>query len=628
MCGINGVLIKEKDLIESLRQKITKMNNLIIHRGPDDDGIFLENNDKYSIGMGMRRLSIIDLEYGKQPIFNDDKSITIVFNGEIYNYKILKRVLEKEGVIFKTSSDTEVVLRLFERHGVSSFGMLDGMFALSIYDKKSNKLFIARDFFGEKPLYYTCKNNHFYWASELKSIVKVLPITPILSKKSLSLYFQLTYIPAPFTIYENIFKLEANHYLEFGCETFELKINKVEQQPIVDYGKISFSEAKKITHDLVQKSVESRAISDVPIGAFLSGGVDSSIVSHCLSQHSSLPIDTFSIGFSKKSFDETDKSRLVAKLLGSNHHEFMVPESDLQNDIDFVLLNFDEPFADSSALPTYMVSKLTQKSVKVALTGDGGDEVFGGYNKYYMGKLNYRYTKLIPEKLHFILNSFTNKIAVYKDDQRGLRFKLNRLINAIDYEHNFYFNIISLGFQKYQLSKLIKTGFLCEDIIEYYKTQNISSLKDFRDIDKRISLEGDMLVKVDRSSMLTSIECRSPFLNKGLWDFTNQLPDDFLIKGWNKKYLLKESFKHYFPENFLDKTKKGFQIPIGDWLRGLLKKELLSYIEYEFLKKQNIFKIEYVRSLVQNHIEGKVDNTFRVWTFYCFQKWYSKNFFI
>ena len=184
-----------------------------------------------------------------------------------------------------------------------------------------------------------------------------------------------------------------------------------------------------------------------------------------------------------------------------------------------------------------------------------------------------------------------------------------------------------MGFQKYQLSKLIKTDFLCEDIIEYYKTQNISTLKDFRDIDKRISLEGDMLVKVDRASMLTSIECRSPFLNKGLWTFTNQLPDDFLIKGWNKKYLLKESFKHYFPENFLYKTKKGFQIPIGDWLRGLLKKELLSYIEYEFLKKQNIFKIEYVRSLVQNHTEGKVDNTFRVWTFYCFQKWYSKNFF-
>ena len=331
------------------------------------------------------------------------------------------------------------------------------------------------------------------------------------------------------------------------------------------------------------------------------------------------------MGFEKKSFDETDKSRLVSKLIGSKHHEFIVSTKSLEEEIDNVILNYDEPFADSSALPTYLVSKLTSKHVKVALTGDGGDEVFGGYNKYYMGELNSIYTRFLPKSVHSQILKSIKLITYSKEDKRGKRYKIRRLLESINYDGNFYKNIISLAFQGNELNDLLfdnNTNFLQT----YFDNKNIKSLSDFRNLDKNISLEGDMLVKVDRASMLNSIECRSPFLNKKLWNFTNTLPDDFLMKGWNKKYILKQAFNEYFPSQFLEKSKKGFTIPVGDWLRTILKNELLMYIELSFLKKQNIFNCEYIIPIVINHIESKYDNTFRVWTFYCFQKWYYKNF--
>lgn len=627
MCGINGIYYKNTLDKDRLRSDMQKMNDLVIHRGPDDEGVFINETAAYGISMGMRRLSIIDLHSGQQPIYSEDRSKVIVFNGEIYNYRILKENLQKQGVVFNTTSDTEVILKLYEKYCTSSFGMLDGMFAFSIYDKSKDSLFIARDFFGEKPLYYHCTSSSFYWASELKSITNVLPRTPQLSKTAIGLYFQLTYIPAPYTIFENINKLEPNHFIVMNCLDNTIEIQPIEQpKNPSSYNDISFSEAKLKTRKFVQKSVISRSIADVPIGTFLSGGVDSSIVSICLAQQSSKPIDTFSLGFDKKAFDETDKSKTVAKLIGSNHHEFIVSLNDVKDDIDAVILNFDEPFADSSALPTYLVSKLTKQYVKVGLTGDGGDEVFGGYNKYYMGKLNRRYTKLIPKDAHCIFTSVIGKVLKTKDDNRGIRFKLNRLMKAINYDNDFYFRILSLGFQEEEIAFLLTDDHFLKGTLDYYKNAKTNSLNDFRNIDRRISLEGDLLVKVDRTSMLNSLECRAPFLNKELWNFTSQLPENFLIKGWNKKYILKEAFKEYFPEKFLDKSKKGFGVPIGDWLRAELKHELLSYINPHLLEKQRIFNKDFITKLVMNHINGIVDNTFRVWTFFCFQKWYVKQF--
>lgn len=628
MCGINGIIAKTNRTKNEISASLNNMNDLIIHRGPDDDGIFAEENDNYAIGLGMRRLSIIDLSSGKQPIFSDDKQIVIVFNGEIYNYKILKEKLEAEGVNFNTTSDTEVILKAYENYGVESFQWLDGMYGFSIYDKKIKKLFIARDFFGEKPLYYINTEKEFVWASELKSIIKTLDFTPKISKKGLNLYFRLTYIPAPHTIFEGIQKLEANHYIEYDVAHHTTSIHKINKEIIPKVIDISFDEAKAKTKTLVTESVESRSIADVGLGTFLSGGVDSSIVSLVLSQIKDEKIDTFSIGFHDSS-DESGKAKTVANLINSNHHEFKIGENDLKDNIHDILMNFDEPFSDTAALPTYFVSNKTRDFVKVALTGDGGDEIFGGYNKYYVGKMNTKYTSLVPKPLHKLLLKSSAYVLATKNDNRGKRFKIKKMLKAIDYEGDYYWDIISLANTERELSEILDSNYYEPDLFSEYKeildNKKIETLTDFRHVDKILSLEGGMLAKVDRTSMQNSLECRAPFLNKALWDFTNTLPEDYLMKGWNKKHILKEAFKDQFPSQFLEISKQGFGSPVGNWLKSSLKKELERYIDESFLKEQGIFNIEFITDLVQNHLNSKRDNTFRVWSYYCFQKWYTFN---
>jgi asparagine synthase (glutamine-hydrolysing) len=630
MCGINGIITNKTTDDGQLRSELAEMNQLIFHRGPDEDGFYISINDSSSVGMAMRRLSIIDLNTGKQPMYTDNGEIGIVFNGEIYNYRALKKQLENSGVKFNTTSDTEVILKLYEQKGTSSFKYLDGMFAFSIHDKIKNKVFIARDFFGEKPLYYTKTKNNFVFGSELKSIINYLPHKPNISRKGLNLFFRLTYIPEPYCIYEDVYKLPCNHFIDLDLKTDSFTIHEIEKQQVAEKQDIPFETAKKEIYNKVLESVESRSVADVGIGTFLSGGVDSSIVSYCLSEISNEKIETFSIGFDNKGFDETDKSRVVAKLINSNHHEFVVKENDFKDNIDRILLNFDEPFADSSALPTHLVSKHASDYVKVALTGDGGDEVFGGYNKYYMGKLNNKYTSLIPKGLHKHILNLSSGILIDKDDKRGKRFKLNRLLKAINYHGDQYWNIISLAFTDEEKEQLIKNNCLIKDTFTELKTRhnenNPKNLTDFRMVDKNVSLEGDMLVKVDRTSMLNSLECRAPFLNKEIWNYTNSLPEKYLMKGWNKKYILKESFADKFSPGFLDKSKMGFGVPVGDWLRSNLRSELESYIESKFLESQDIFNLDYITKLVENHISGKEDNSLRVWSYYAFQKWYLNTY--
>ncbi len=630
MCGINGFISYNGDKKSNdLLRKIHKMNQLIFHRGPDEDGFFTRLNDSYSIHMAMRRLSIIDLNSGKQPIFSDDKSIVIVFNGEIYNYRELKSKLLNEGFTFSTTSDTEVILKLYEKYGIESFKELDGMFAFSIYDKNKGKLYIARDFFGEKPLYYLKDENQLIWASELKSIVKILDQKPNISKKGLNLFFRLTYIPAPYTIYDGIKKLEANHFIEYDIVNKDFSIKKINQENDYTKNDISITNATKKVKDLVYDSVLSRSISDVPLGTFLSGGVDSSVVSLCLSQGVNSKIDTFSIGFKNKGYDESDKSRLVANLINSNHHEFIIDENDLKDNVHDIILNFDEPFADSSALPSFLVSQKTRSNVKVALTGDGGDEVFGGYNKHYIGKINSVYTAYIPRIVHNTLLKASEPLLKTNRDNRGKRYKMKRLLNSIDYNGAFYWDIISLANTSNEVSEILKSDWLIQNVFQEYQTlldlEKPKTLNDFREIDRHISLEGDLLVKVDRTSMLNSLECRAPFLNKKLWDFTKTLPESYLIKGWDKKHILKEAFKDQFPDKFLDKSKSGFGVPVGDWLKTILKNELENFIEEKNIEEQGIFKKEVIQ-LVKNHLMGRKDNTFKVWSFYCFQKWYYNTY--
>ncbi len=633
MCGING-FVSNTSIDKSLAlKKLEIMNNKILHRGPDQDGFFCDNHMDNTIAFAMRRLSIIDLSTGKQPIYSEDKHKVIVFNGEIYNYRELKKTLTNEGIVFNTNSDTEVILKLYEKYGVDSFKMLDGMFAFSILDKTINKVFITRDFFGEKPLYYKNDKNGLQWCSELKSLIGVLEYKPKISVNGLNLYLQLTYIPAPFTIYEGICKLEANHFIMYDLENHDFSIEKIQRfDENVKYSErdLSFEEAKREVRKLVEESVASRSVADVPIGTFLSGGVDSSIVSLVLAKALNQKINTFSIGFEKKSFDETDKSRTVANLIQSNHHEFIIGEKDFSNDFDLILNNFDEPFADSSALPSYFVAHKTKKHVTVALTGDGGDEVFGGYNKYLIGKLNNKYTSIIPEYLHKKSLHLINNLLAQKQDTRGLKFQIKKTLNSIDYNGDFFYNIIKLGFNDNQLKHAIQPQYQISDSLSYYKNiiQSPKNLNDFREVDRLISLEGDMLVKVDRTSMLTSLESRAPFLNRKLWNFTSSLPEQYLIKGNDKKRLLKKAFENEFPANFLEKSKQGFGIPVGDWLKTSLKKDLLSYSDKEFVSKQGIFEYAFVNKIINDHLNNVEDNTFVIWTYFCFQKWFVNNMLV
>ena len=630
MCGINGIITTSQHTKASLQSKIVLMNDKIVHRGPDDDGTFLEISNSVNIAMGMRRLAIIDLNSGKQPIYSSDQQHVIVFNGEIYNYRELRNELSALGAQFNTHSDTEVILMGYKFWGVEAFKKLDGMFAFSIYDRTKNKVFIARDFFGEKPLYYMPTADGLVWASELKSVVSTLNSKPPINKIGLNLFFRLTYIPSPYTIYEGIHKLLPNSFLEYDLEHQNYELHQIQEDKRPEKTKVSLEEAKNEVKELVEKSVESRAVSDVPIGTFLSGGVDSSIVSLCLSQVSSNKINTFSIGFDNKAYDETEKSKLVAKQINSDHHEFILTEKDLENNINAILLNFDEPFADSSALPSYLVAHQTSKYLKVALTGDGGDEVFGGYNKYYMGTINKRYTKNVPEFLHKSIVGLALPLLTSKSDKRGMRFKLKKMLQSIDYKKGFYWDIISLGFPGTTLRNYLLPDFWENTPFTFYEEEtgisNPETLTDYRYIDKVMSLEGDMLVKVDRTSMLTSLESRAPFLNKSLWQYSSTLPEEYLINKWDKKYILKEAFREQFPEKFFDSPKVGFGVPIGDWLRSSLKDDLLQYIDKVFLERQQIFDVRSITNLIHTHLNGK-DHTFMVWSFYCFQKWYSKNIY-
>ena len=415
MCGINGyVQYSSKLNNHQIYHLIKKMNNNIIHRGPDDEGIFTQDN----IGLGMRRLSIIDLSTGKQPIFNEDKSLVIIFNGEIYNYKALKKEMLAKGHIFSTTSDTEVVIHCFEEYGIESFNKLKGMFAFAIYDLVQNKVIVARDRVGEKPLYYYKNPEIFLFGSELKSLMSSGMIKKNISKKALNEYLQLTYIPAPLTIFEDIYKLMPGYYMEADSDG-----NIKNEQ----YWDVKYTEEKLIgDYDLCKKklrstlfnAVEECMVSDVPIGAFLSGGIDSTIIVGIMSKISSRLIDTFTIGFKEKQYDESGRALAASKLHKTNHHIYYLEYGNVLSELDKLLNNIDEPFADSSLIPTYMVSNYANQHVKTVLTGDAGDELFGGYSKYLIGYYSDKYKK-IPKWLRSsviekVLDTLPDKTAIMR----------------------------------------------------------------------------------------------------------------------------------------------------------------------------------------------------------------------
>jgi len=509
--------------------------------------------------------------------------------------------------------------------GTDSFKKLNGMFAFSILDWLKNKIIISRDYFGEKII----------WASEMKSIVSNFPELKKISDTALNMFLSLTYIPAPQTIYDQIYKLEPGHFLEIDLHNFSIKKNKFWEIDLdTPVNLTNYDKAKQELKKTLYNSVEKRMISDVPLGVFLSGGVDSTIVAAIMSDISPIPIKTFSVGYSNPRYDESQRARLVANHIKSDHHEYTLDYDEILHELDKIILNYDEPFADSSSLLTYFISKKTVNQVKVALTGDGGDEIFGGYNKYLIHSYGKLYHRMVPNGLNkMILKTFANSRLGNRDTKSPLT-KIRKMLKSVgDITEINHLNILSLGFSNIERSRLLNPSFF-QDIFPKLlngpfrskaKT-NKSNLKIARFLDMHISLEGDMLVKVDRASMLNSLECRAPFLDHNLAELSYRMLDKFLIKGMNKKRILKDTFEDMLPKDFFRSPKFGFEVPVSDWLRKELKEEIYDVLSKENLNKHNFFRYDYVEKLLEQHINQNHDQSVKLWTLFCFQKWYNYNF--
>ena len=621
MCGINGFIdFKNRYGSDERRNIVHCMNECIIRRGPDDEGIY--DGDWFSFGM--RRLSIIDLETGSQPIYNSDKSIAIVFNGEIYNYKDLKKRLEDRGASFYTNTDTEVIVKLYEAYGIKSFEKLDGMFAFSLYDKREEVIYLVRDKLGEKPLYYANNCDTFLYASELKSIEKTNLIKTDIDKTALDYYFRYTYIPAPLTIYEGVKKLLPGHYMRIEKKRNVDMFQYWDIRSIDKWRNISYEDAKRELRRRLNKSVKRRMNCDVPYGAFLSGGIDSSIVTALMVRNSSKPIDTYTIGFKEKEYDESANAARMAKHLGTNHHEHIISYNDAINVIDDIISNMDEPFADSSAIPEYLVSHFASQEVKVVLTGDGGDEMFLGYDKYLIGYYSDYYMKL-PQ---LVRRRVIEPAIKFMPDKTVLSRKVNKVIKSA-YQDSFSRRnqVMELGFKQGEIDRLISPDYKVADdeidiVKNYYNNAPLTSdLSRTQYTDIKYVLEGDMLAKVDRMAMLNSLETRAPLISSSIIEFAYNLPVEYKLDNRNKKKILKEAFHDVFPKGYDKLPKSGFGIPLDRWFRDEMRDDLEKTLNNDRIKKQGIFNADYIETILSEHMSGKVNRKFELWALYVFEKW-------
>lgn len=626
MCGINGFIQNNNHLDNSqLETLIDTMNNQIVHRGPDENGKYITDN----FALGMTRLSIIDLKSGSQPIFNKDRTKLIVLNGEIYNYKELRKILLSKGYVFTTDSDTEVILHAYEEFGAACLDHLLGMFSFAIYDLTNKFLFIARDRAGEKPLYYHRSDNYFIFASELKSILSTKLVPKIIDTKALVQYLRLTYIPAPLTILEDVFKLPQAHYLTID------RFNKLE---IKKYWDVSFDQ-KNIIKDYntckiqlkktLYEAVERCMVSDVPIGAFLSGGKDSTTIVGLMSSISSTPINTFTIGYKDKRYDESNLANITAKRFKTNHHAYVLDYDTVLGEIDAIVKNIDEPFADSSAIPTYFVSKYASEYVKVALTGDAGDELFGGYNKYLIGY----YSKRLNLVSSILGKNTLKKIIDFFPEKTLLQNKIRKVVDfAGENKFEQRLSLMCLGFNSVRLNDLLAKNYpdhSLDFIHEYYNHEMkvTDELAQTLYTDFHVILEGDMLAKVDRMSMLNSLETRVPLLDKNIIELAARIPSEFKVHKKNLKIIFRDTFSDIIPKELLTSQKKGFEVPIDDWFRGPLKLKLLKALNKDFVIQQGIFDYNFIQQIINEHMTGTRNRKSELWTLYVFQEWY-KNYFL
>ena len=618
MCGIAGFV--EQQGAEGVRDRaglLDRMCRVITHRGPDDQGVMIQGN----VALGMRRLSIIDLAGGHQPISNEDGRVSVVFNGEIYNYRELARELEARGHRFQTHSDTETIVHAYEEYGAACVEHFRGMFAFALWDDRARTLFIARDRAGKKPLYYTLTpGGTLVFGSELKSLLEHPEVRREVNPEALDLYFSFGYVPDPLSIFRDIHKLPPGHHLSFTDgrlsiqEYLDFRYEPVEARREEDY----LEELRA----LLDEAVRVRLIADVPLGAFLSGGIDSSAVVGLMSRHMDQPVKTFSIGFNEDSFNELKYARMAAKHFGTNHHEFIVTP-DICEVVDELVWHLDEPFFDPSSIPTYMVSKLARDYVTVVLSGDGGDELFAGYTRYVVDRKRSGFARL-PRLV-----------------RRGLMQQLGRHLPHSAPGRNFIHNVAYDPLDRYVedisiFTRLNKRSLYTADFRSQLREGapaarylSYAARIDTGDpvdpllyLDSKTYLPGVILTKVDRMSMAASLEARAPLLDHQLIEFVTRIPGSLKMKGLETKHIFKRAVHDLVPTEILNRPKQGFGMPIQQWINEQLRERVHSTLTEARTVQRGYVEARYVRLLLDEHERGRRDHSTELWALFMLELWH------
>jgi len=622
MCGICGIVGPEP--VE--RAALAEMTQALRHRGPDDEGFYVgEHSDGTAVGLGFRRLSIIDLDTGNQPISNEDGSVRLVFNGEIYNFRELRHGLERRGHHFATNTDTEVIVHLYEDHGPRCVERLNGMFAFALWDEGQRELVLARDRFGKKPLYYAEVGGSLLFGSELKALLRHPRCPDELDFEALSRYLALEYVPTPHSIFRGVKKLPGGHLLRWqgGTSTMER------------YWDLSFEPSSERTSDAeyieefreqLRQAVRRRLVSDVPLGAFLSGGVDSSsVVAMMVEAVPPAMVKTFSIGFGEKSFDESEHARRVAAHFGTDHHEDVFTPGAMIELLPRVADFLDEPFADASILPTYLLSRFTRETVTVALGGDGSDELLSGYPTFPADRIARLYR--VPRSVHErVVLPLTDRLPV-STANFSADFKLKRFLRGArapeDVRHPTWLGSFTPGEQSSLLTRDPPDSF-AEQREAFANAPTDDARERLIYLYAKTYLQDDILVKVDRASMACSLEVRAPFLDTELVQFLGRVPSRLKLRRLETKHLLKRAMRDVLPPGIAGRAKKGFGIPVAEWLKSELRDELQEELSPDRLGRQGIFEPVEVQRLLSEHFAGRRDHRKPLWTLFVFQLWHRR----
>jgi len=625
MCGITGWanLDPRTSPPEGAEELLRSMCGRMTHRGPDSEGYLLNNG----IALGMRRLAIIDLLTGEQPTFNEDHSVAVVLNGEIYNYRELRADLETRGHSFRSESDTEVLPHLYEEHGRDMVDRLNGMFAFALWDKRNRRLFIARDRFGEKPLYWGVFDNTLLFASEPKVLLAHPAVRPNLNLNALRQYLSFDYVPAPLSIYEGISKLPAAHTLTLEDGKIKVerywKLSYQTRQPVP-----SVSEAAEQLRELLADSVRMRLVSDVPLGVLLSGGIDSSLVTAFAVRASTETVKTFSISFAESSFDESQYARAVAKFLGTDHHEERFSASLAANLVGEIGAWMDEPISDPSVVPTYLLSRFTRKHVTVALGGDGGDEIFAGYPMYFGHHMARAYLRVPKFLRRGIVEPMVNLLPV-KTKNLSFDYRARRFISASHYDevarHHVWFGSFTPNDTEQLLTEDVKRASESDIYRDarrlFAECDSTNLIECMQSLDTQFYLAEDILTKVDRASMAVSLEVRAPYLDPRVAEFAASLPSWYKLHGYTSKYILKKAAKGLVPPFVWRRGKKGFGVPFAKWLKNELRPLAHDLLSRERLRRSGIFDPAYVAGLQDEHERGIANHRKLLWTLLSFELW-------